>query len=105
MYAFVLGQEGFVVAEARDGQEGLRKAMQTLPDLIITDINMPVIDGWETIGRLKADDRTGHIPIIVCSGHPQHTPGGPDVAAHLVKPCSPEALRLTVRRLLRRTES
>jgi CheY-like chemotaxis protein len=103
MYAVVLQLEGFTVEGANDGQEGLQKAVQLLPDIIITDLTMPIIDGWETIRRLRADDRTRHIPIIACSG--EEAPSGTHDSwadAVLTKPCPLDTLLLEVRRLLRR---
>jgi CheY-like chemotaxis protein len=47
---------------------GVRKAIELLPDIIVTDLFMPIMDGRETIRRLKADERTRRIPIIACSG-------------------------------------
>jgi CheY-like chemotaxis protein len=103
MYAVVLQLEGFTVEGAKDGQEGLQKAVQLLPDIIITDLTMPIIDGWETIRRLRADDRTRHIPIIACSG--EEAPSGTHDSwadAVLTKPCPLDTLLLEVRQLLRR---
>jgi CheY-like chemotaxis protein len=57
-YAELLRLEGFAVEEARDGQEGLAKAIEFLPAIIITDVAMPIMDGWETMRRLRADERT-----------------------------------------------
>jgi two-component system, cell cycle response regulator DivK len=102
MYAVALRLEGFTVEEARDGHEAFGKAVELLPDIIVTDLSMPVMDGWETIQRLRADERTRRIPIIACSGEP----GGdahPWLAdALLPKPCPLDQLVIEVRRLLRR---
>jgi chemosensory pili system protein ChpA (sensor histidine kinase/response regulator) len=97
--AVLLRLEGFAVEEATNGADGLRKATHSIPDVIITDLTMPVMDGWETIRRLRADERTRHIPIIACSGEKAPTDPRPD--AHLVKPCPPETLLLELRRVLR----
>jgi two-component system, cell cycle response regulator DivK len=103
MYAEVLQLEGFTVEGASDGEEGLQKAVELLPDIILTDLFMPVMDGWETIRRLRADERTRRIPIIACSG--DEAPSGmhdswADVL--LAKPCPLDTLLLEVRQLLRR---
>jgi twitching motility two-component system response regulator PilH len=74
-----------------------------LPDLIITDISMPIMDGWELMRRLRTDERTRDIPVIVCSGFDR--PGvqlEAEPNAFLGKPCDPVELRLQVRRLLSR---
>jgi two-component system, cell cycle response regulator DivK len=103
MYAEVLRLEGFTVEGASDGQEALQKAVELLPDIIITDLYMPIMDGWETIRRLRADERTRRIPIIACTG--EEAPNGThdcwaDVL--LTKPCPLDTLLLEVRQLLRR---
>jgi CheY-like chemotaxis protein len=103
MFALALRLEGFIVEGASDGQEGVQKAVELLPDIIITDLFMPVMDGWETIQRLRTDERTRRIPIIACTG--QDAAGGAhDSRADtlLSKPCRLETLLLEVRRLLRR---
>jgi CheY-like chemotaxis protein len=102
-YAEVLRLEGFTVEEARDGQEGLQKAVELLPDIVITDVTMPIMDGWETIRRLRGDDRTRRIPIVACSGQDFES-GIHDSPADVLlpKPCPLETLLLEVRQLLRR---
>jgi len=102
VYAYALQLEGFAMAEARDGRQGVQTAVDLLPDVIITDLAMPIMNGWETIRRLRADHRTRHIPVIACSGHADagtihHL--GADVL--LGKPCSLDLLLREVRRLLR----
>jgi CheY-like chemotaxis protein len=101
-FATVLQLEGFTVEEARDGREGLEKAAQSPPDIIITDLRMPVMDGREMIRRLRADHRTCRIPIIAYSG--EERPGKeytlPD--AFVPKPCPLDLLLLEVHGVLRR---
>lgn len=58
---------GHGVVVASDGAEGLKKALRDPPDLIITDLMMPVLDGKAMIERLRADERTEQVPIIVVS--------------------------------------
>jgi two-component system, cell cycle response regulator DivK len=108
VYAFALRLEGFTVEQAGNGHEGVEKAVELLPDIIITDLSMPVMDGWETIRRLRSDERTRRIPIIACSGYddaisPDATGARAAAAdAILPKPCPFDRLMLNVRRLLRR---
>ena len=65
----VLEIEGYEVIEAGTGQEGLIKAVKSLPDIIITDINLPDIDGYEITNNLKKDRKTAHIPIIAMTAN------------------------------------
>ena len=59
-----LKREGFSVVTAVNGRDGIAKANQHDPHLIIMDINMPVMDGWEATKALKASSRTKHIPVV-----------------------------------------
>src|SRR5271157_3922858 len=65
MYAHYLTRSGFRVSLATDGQEAMDKAFQLLPDLILMDLWLPQIGGWEAIRQLKANDKTRDIPIVV----------------------------------------
>jgi chemosensory pili system protein ChpA (sensor histidine kinase/response regulator) len=60
-----LQRGGFLVAEAEDGAEALARVDGAVPDVIVTDISMPRMDGWELIAQLRRDPRTSHIPIVV----------------------------------------
>jgi CheY-like chemotaxis protein len=62
-------RRGFDVVSANDGLQALSVAHETLPDLILMDLGLPGIDGWEATRRLKADSATSRIPIIVLSAH------------------------------------
>ncbi|SFG91988.1 hybrid sensor histidine kinase/response regulator transcription factor [Pedobacter insulae] len=94
----------YQVLESADGLEGWETAIKVLPDLIICDVMMPKIDGLELCRRLKADERTSHIPIIILtarSSHIHHIDGletGADI--YVTKPFSPDLLLLSVRNLL-----
>jgi two-component system cell cycle response regulator DivK len=61
--------EGFDIMVAKDGAEGVNLAATDPPDLILMDLNLPVMDGWEAARRLKADQRTASIPIIALTAH------------------------------------
>jgi CheY-like chemotaxis protein len=64
-----LQRRGYEVVVAVDGQQAVSVAQAARPDLILMDLGLPVIDGWEATRRLKADAATQHIPIIVLSAH------------------------------------
>lgn len=64
-----LERKGFTVAIAVDGAIGLRMAESEKPDLILMDMSLPEVDGWEATRRLKACDATKHIPVIALTAH------------------------------------
>jgi CheY-like chemotaxis protein len=64
-----LGRAGFTVLVARDGEQGVAMARAERPDLILMDLRLPVIDGWEATRRIKADESTRHIPVLALSAH------------------------------------
>ena len=64
-----LARKGFDVVTAADGEEGLSRALSDSPDLILMDLNLPVLDGWEAARRLKADPRTKSIAVVALSAH------------------------------------
>ena len=64
-----LEPEGFEVVVAHDGAEGLARAATDKPDLVLMDMSLPVIDGWEATRRMKADPATAKIPVIALTAH------------------------------------
>ena len=69
VYRTILEHVGYVVIEARDGEEGVSRARSDLPDIILMDISIPKMDGWEATERLKGSDDTSAIPIIALTAH------------------------------------
>lgn len=69
MYAESLLVSGFRVAEAADGSSAIEQARALSPDVILMDLSLPGMDGWEATRRLKADPRTSHIPVVALTGH------------------------------------
>ena len=69
MFSRRLERKGHSVSIAIDGAEGLDKARSDTPDLILMDMSLPVIDGWEVTRRLKADEATRRIPVIALTAH------------------------------------
>ena len=64
-----LKRKGFDVIEACDGMDGLEKASEFMPDLIMMDMSLPNLDGWEATRRIKAQPKTSHIPVLGLSAH------------------------------------
>ena len=105
MYAEWLHHAGFRVEQAHNGLQSLERAFDLLPAAIVTDLNIPGIDGYELTRRLKADERTMDIPIIAVTGYAPFTqdPSRADRAgcdAIIPKPCLPDDLESTIRSLL-----
>ena len=105
MYAEYFQFSGFRVAEARNGVEALQKAAELLPDVILMDLSLPVMDGWEATRQLKGDARTRAIPVVALTGHALlgHSEQGALNAgcdAFVTKPCLPDALVAEVLRVM-----
>lgn len=100
MYAHFLTRSGFQVSLASDGQEALDKAFNLLPDLILMDLWLPQIGGWEAIRQLKADDRTKEIPIVVLTARAFVSAPAVGSEGCLIKPCQPDDLLVEVVRVL-----
>ena len=69
VYSTILKHFGYEVTEALNGEEGIAKARSEKPDLILMDISIPIIDGWEATRRIKANAALCDIPIIALSAH------------------------------------
>ena len=103
MYTAYLEYSGFAVVQAANGVEALREAVESRPDIILMDLSLPVMDGWEATRQLKADPRTAAIPVVALTGHSLSTLNrAKDVGceALLTKPCLPEDLVQEIRRVL-----
>lgn len=92
----VLEAAGFRVESAVNGEEGIQKAKSLRPDLVLLDIMMPGIDGWETLTRLKQDPQTADVPVVIFTarehsrGHQRSAEMG--AADYFRKPFEPEEL-------------
>jgi two-component system, cell cycle response regulator DivK len=104
MYSEYLTFSGYDVVEAANGVEALQRAVDERPDIILMDLSLPVMDGWEATRRLKSDERTAGIPVVALTGHA--LAGISDGAkragcdAFVTKPCLPEDLVKEIRRIL-----
>jgi CheY-like chemotaxis protein len=105
IYATALRFAGYTVLEAVTGTEGVRKAREERPDLILMDISVPELDGWEATAVLKADRQTAQIPIIAVTAHA--LPGDEERSmkagcdGYLSKPLAPAKLIAEVDRRFR----
>src|SRR5688572_10469273 len=104
MYSAYLRFQGLEAVEAANGTEALEHAFERKPDLVVMDLSLPGVDGWQATRILKADGRTKHIPVIAVTGHA--LAGAPERAAEagcdgfLTKPCLPEDLLREIQRML-----
>lgn len=104
VYRTILEHFGYAVIEARNGEDGVRMAREEHPDLILMDISIPVIDGWEATRMLKEDEGTSDIPIIALTAHAlaadraKATEVGCD--GYLAKPCEPRRVVAEVEKFI-----
>jgi two-component system, cell cycle response regulator DivK len=104
MYVAYLQFSGYRVAEATNGEEAIAQAQALLPDIILMDLALPKMDGWEATRRLKSDDRTRNIPVVALTGHALagHADGAREAGcdAFVTKPCLPDELVAEIKRML-----
>ena len=101
----ILERRGFVVEGAEGGKAGLESVLANPPDLVLLDLMMPDMDGWDVHQKMRADAATRHIPIIVVTASAQSIDRefGLHIAKvddYIVKPFSPQELLASVTRLL-----
>jgi pilus assembly protein CpaE len=106
LIGYMLERGGFDVRMAGDGEEGLKKAFQQPPDLIVLDVMMPGLNGYEVCEQLRADPRTAHVPVIILTARTQRVDeqtaleAGADL--YMSKPVTPEDLVRNAKELLSR---
>jgi two-component system cell cycle response regulator DivK len=104
VYRTMLEHFGYTVLLAGDGAEGVRLARERRPDLILMDVSIPVMDGWEATRTLKADPATGKIPIIALTAHAlaadRQRADEVGCDGYLAKPVEPRRVLEEVRRFL-----
>jgi two-component system response regulator VicR len=101
----ILGRRGFEVVGAAGGKEGLEKVRQQPPELVLLDLMMPDMDGWEVYQQIKADEKTKDIPVIVVTAKAQSIDKvlGLHIAKvddYIAKPFSPQDLLNSVEKVL-----
>lgn len=101
IYQTILSVSGHDTLVATDGGTGLQLALERSPDLVVLDLGLPVLDGWQVLERLKADDRGKHIPVLVVTAHGDAQSNG--ALTHLL--CGEVVLKpVAPRELVRRVE-
>jgi two-component system cell cycle response regulator DivK len=105
LYAEWLTHAGFKVDQAHNGLQALERALELVPDVVVTDLNIPGIDGYELTRRLKQDPRTKAVPVLAVTGYAAFAadPARAQRAgcdAVLEKPCSAEDLEAAIRNLI-----
>jgi len=103
-YITSLFESTFIVNTATNGNEGLRMALQTIPDIIICDVIMPIEDGFSFTEKIKSDELTAHIPVVLLTGKTEESDRlkGVQVGAdaYITKPFSSQLLEVTLTNLL-----
>ncbi|MGJ3240168.1 MAG: response regulator transcription factor [Anaerolineae bacterium] len=101
---FTLTFAGHQITEAVNGEEAVAKAKELLPDLVMTDVRMPKMTGYEACKAIKSDDSTKHIPVVILSakGQDEERDLGIDAGAdeYIVKPFAPDKLTERVAEIL-----
>lgn len=102
-YRTLLEHAGWTVREAGDGEQALRVAVDAVPRVVVVDISIPLLDGWETTRRLKLDVRTRDVPVLLVTAHDldedRERARELGCAGYLVKPVTGADLVSTVERL------
>ena len=102
--SLVIKLAGYQIASAYDGKEGLRLARKEKPDLILLDIMMPGMDGWQVLELLKSDETLAHIPVIVFTAKEYIKGRRKSVSAgavdYVTKPFEPEELMQAISKAL-----
>src|SRR5262249_22855097 len=109
MYAEYLEFSGFEIVQAGNGVEAIDRAHDSHPDVILMDLSLPVMDGWEATRRLKADEEAKQIPVLALTGHTLSGTSKEAINAgcdgFITKPCLPEDLVTEIRKVLAGTRS
>ena len=101
----ILSRHGFEVSGANGGVEGARKIREEMPDLVLLDIMMPDMDGWEVYQQIKADEKTKDIPVVVVTAKAQNIDKvlGLHIAKvddYISKPFTPDDLLESVKKVI-----
>ncbi len=110
LFRLIFGRNGYKVSGATGGAEGLQKIRDLKPDLVLLDLMMPDMDGWEVYQQMKADEKTKNIPVIVVTAKAQSIDKvlGLHIAKvddYIAKPFSPQDLMNSVEKVLNKTKA
>ena len=110
LFQIILRRKGFRFSAATGGKDGLRMVRELLPDLVLLDLMMLDMDGWEVYQQMKADEKTKNIPVIVVTAKAQSIDKvlGLHIAKvddYIAKPFSPQDLMNSVERVLNKTKA
>lgn len=101
----LLERQGYQVSLALNGEQGLQKVRSLYPDLVVLDLDMPVMDGWSVLREIKTDTHIRHIPVIVVTAHlmpdEKETVLQAGASGYVLKPFSVQGLVGEVERLLK----
>lgn len=109
LFSIILQRKGFKVSAATGGEEGLRLVRELIPDLVLLDLMMPDMGGWQVYQQMKADDKTKNIPVIIVTAKAQSIDKvlGLSIAKvddYITKPFSPSNLLDNINKVLARHE-
>jgi two-component system, OmpR family, response regulator VicR len=109
LVALILNRKGFQVKGAHGGQHGLDMILQDPPDLVLLDLMMPGMDGWEVYQQIKANEKTNHLPVIIITAKAQDIDKvlGLHIAKvddYICKPFSPKELLDSVERIINQSQ-
>jgi CheY-like chemotaxis protein len=104
IYRTILEHSGYTVVEAQDGEAAVRLAAEERPDLILLDISMPLLDGWEAARQIRDNTDIPRVPIVALTAHALQQDRAKAIAegfdSYLAKPVEPRRVVEEVRRLL-----
>jgi CheY-like chemotaxis protein len=98
-------EDEYEVIQAADGEEGIRRAAQDKPDLILMDLGLPLLDGWEATKKIKAQSELKHIPVIAITSHAmvgdERRARAAGCDEYLAKPIDEDELRKKIDKLIK----
>lgn len=105
MYALALRQAGYDVRESSDGEDGFAESLLFAPDVVVANVSLPRLSGIQLVGRMREDDDTRDVPVIVLTGYDQPVETivrakAAGATAVRIKPCLPHTLLQDIRRVL-----